>query len=61
MKTFGDQVRIIKKESLWNEIQKLEREVGSILKNDPDSSEHDVDVKAYRMVIADKKKEYENL
>jgi hypothetical protein len=59
--TIGDKIREIKKQSLWNEIKNLEKEVGYILKNDGDATENDPDIQAYRKVIAEKKRELEYL
>lgn len=59
--TQGDKYREVKKQSLTNEIKVLEKEVKSVLNNDGDASESDEDIKVYRKLIAEKKKELENL
>lgn len=59
--TKGDWIRKIKKESLSKEIQRLESTVRELLNAGSDADETDVDIQAYRAVIAEKKAELENL
>jgi hypothetical protein len=59
--THGDLAREIRKDSLFREIQRLEDIVKGILNNDGDSCETDPDIQAYKKVVAEKKKQLENL
>jgi hypothetical protein len=56
-----DIIREIKKQSLCREIKHLTDTVKSIRNNDPNSSEDDINIQAYRKVIAEKKIELENI
>lgn len=57
--TLGDEVRTIKKQSLTREINYLKNQVRGILNNDPNSSEKDPDIIAYKQVIKEKERELE--
>jgi 7,8-dihydro-6-hydroxymethylpterin-pyrophosphokinase len=59
--TEGDLTRKIKKESLFKEIQRLESIVREIRNSDGDSNNNDIDILAYKKVIAAKRSELECL
>ena len=59
--TIGDEVRKVKKTSLKREITELKSHLREMRNSNPDSSETDIEIVAYKMVIKEKEKELENI